>query len=133
MEHLHSKEIVHRDLAARNILVHIENGNIIPKITDFGLSRQQLTKEYYQLNNSAVNVPIKWTAPEVFMYYKFYKSSDVWSFGVVCWECFSDGDVPIPSKTNDQVIEYVINPENEKKNLCILDQIVVHKTFTMTL
>ena len=36
---LHTNNICHNDLAPRNIFLHEENGEIIPKIADFGLSR----------------------------------------------------------------------------------------------
>jgi len=36
---LHQMHIAHRDLAARNILLDQTNQGLIPKITDFGMSR----------------------------------------------------------------------------------------------
>jgi len=100
------KNILHRDLAARNILVQINKGEeIIPKITDFGLSREQ--GSYYQIQNSAI--PTRWTAPEVFLYHKYYKESDVWSFGVVIWEVFENGKIPYFDLENKEVLDYVAN------------------------
>jgi len=45
----------------------------------------QVNDEYYKMENTK-NIPIKWTAPEVFKFQKFYRESDVWSFGITCWE-----------------------------------------------
>jgi len=103
MNELHSQNILHRDLASRNILVQIEGEEIIPKITDFGLSREQ--ESYYQIQNSTI--PTRWTSPEVFLYLKYYKESDVWSFGVVMWEVFENGKNPYFELQSSEVIEYV--------------------------
>jgi len=51
---------------------------------------------------------VRWTAPEVFSVHKFYKQSDVWSFGVVCWECWSDGAVPFADLDNQKVINNIL-------------------------
>jgi len=109
MQTLHKNDVLHRDLAARNVLLHIEQedgaSKITAKLTDFGLSRST-EKNYYLIENSRT-VPLRWTAPEVFKTSRFYKQSDVWSFGVVCWEICSNGDRPYLALSNTDVIDYV--------------------------
>jgi serine/threonine protein kinase len=39
MAFLHQMHITHRDLAARNILLDQVGNSLVPKITDFGMSR----------------------------------------------------------------------------------------------
>lgn len=40
LEFMHSMKIIHRDIKPENILLHIDsNGNLIPKISDFGLAK----------------------------------------------------------------------------------------------
>ena len=87
MEYLTSKSIVHRDLAARNVLLVNED---ICKVTDFGMSRHMNDEYcYYQTNNQAA-LPLKWYPTSG----KFDEKSDVWSFGVTCWEVTSYGSIP---------------------------------------
>ena len=62
MAYLASKNCIHRDLAARNCLVG-ENDTVL-KISDFGMSREE-EGGMYEVSSGTIQVPIKWTAPEV--------------------------------------------------------------------
>lgn len=86
MEYLQSMKIIHRDLAARNVLL-TENDHV--KITDFGLSKQ-MENEYYLIKTTRI-LPMCWSAPDL---KKISSKSDVWSFGIVMWECYSCGAQP---------------------------------------
>ena len=88
MEYLSSKKIIHRDLAARNVLVGI-NGLGSVKLNDFGLSRTLTTSNYYK-KTSNDKIPVKWMAPESVFERVYSTKSDVWSFGVLCWEVSED-------------------------------------------
>lgn len=68
----------------RNILAeYVGDKKLRLKISDFGLSRV-LKEDEYEINTST-EIPIKWTAPEVFKYGRYSFASDVWSFGIVMW------------------------------------------------
>lgn len=101
MEHLETKKIVHRDLAARNILI---DSRKCLKISDFGLARE----EYYEGNTNNVCV-MRWAAPEVLQCNYFSTKSDVWAFGVVCWEIATLGKVPYGSYSRKQIRKFVLN------------------------
>ena len=48
------------------------------------------------LSGTAHKFPIKWTAPEVFLYDKFSIKSDVWSYGILLVELVTQGRIPYP-------------------------------------
>jgi len=81
MVHLSYERIVHRDLAARNVLL---GKDYEPVVADFGLSRFT-TKNASGMTKSDVG-PIKWMAPESLTSQTYSTKSDVWMFGVTCWE-----------------------------------------------
>lgn len=90
MDYLEKRKIIHRDLAARNILVANENQ---VKITDFGLARKPNEGHYYIMQTRR-DLPLVWYAIESIEYKKFSHKSDVWSYGVTCWELFTRGEWP---------------------------------------
>ncbi|CAJ0931959.1 unnamed protein product, partial [Mesorhabditis belari] len=79
--------LIHRDLAARNILID-ESARC--KISDFGIS--VFGKEVQ--GDKRLKVAIRWLSPEAIEKGIFSSKSDVWSFGVVTWEIFTNGAVP---------------------------------------
>ncbi|KAJ1362887.1 hypothetical protein KIN20_022600 [Parelaphostrongylus tenuis] len=52
---------------------------------------------------TAVRLPIKWLAPETIAKLTFSLKTDVFSFGVMVYEIFTDGAEPWEGKTNAQV------------------------------
>ncbi|XP_004349373.1 ephrin type-B receptor 3 [Capsaspora owczarzaki ATCC 30864] len=91
MAYLSSIRYVHRDLAARNCLV---GDGLCVKIADFGLSRALAEeKDYYKVQTKG-KLPAKWMAPESLHFRFFSSASDVWSFGIVCYEVYTCGISP---------------------------------------
>ena len=52
-------------------------------------------------------LPIRWLAPEAFLYGKFTLKSDVYAYGVVLWEIFTFGLQPYYGYTNKEVMEFI--------------------------
>ncbi|BFF94488.1 uncharacterized protein DMAD_12106 [Drosophila madeirensis] len=92
MAYLTELKLVHRDLAARNVL--LADGKIC-KISDFGLTRDVYEDDAY-LKRSRDRVPVKWMAPESLADHVYTTKSDVWAFGVLCWELITLGASPYP-------------------------------------
>ncbi|MBN3303798.1 TXK kinase, partial [Amia calva] len=102
MQYLESNNFIHRDLAARNCLV---NDKHVVKVCDFGMTRYVLDNQY--ISSTGSKFPIKWSPPEVFHYNKYSSKSDVWSFGVLMWEIFTEGRMPFENKSNPTVVEEI--------------------------
>jgi len=75
------------------------------KISDLGMSRK--AENYYSAQTS--QIPIRWSAPEVLEYRKYSHKSDVWSFGVLMWEIFTEGKIPYKELDNNEVVAEVLS------------------------
>uniref|UniRef100_A0A8R1DHU8 Tyrosine-protein kinase n=1 Tax=Caenorhabditis japonica TaxID=281687 RepID=A0A8R1DHU8_CAEJA len=99
LEYLHSLQVIHRDIASRNCLY----GNGQVKISDFGLSREGTN---YRLNPNK-KVPIRWLAPEVPRTGFYTAKTDVFAYGIMCWEVYQDGTEPYPGMKVVEVLPRV--------------------------
>uniref|UniRef100_A0A8C4E419 Tyrosine-protein kinase n=1 Tax=Dicentrarchus labrax TaxID=13489 RepID=A0A8C4E419_DICLA len=99
MGYLEAHNFIHRDLAARNCLVNEHN---VVKVCDFGMTRYVLDNQYTSSNGT--KFPVKWSPPEVLHYSKYSSKSDIWSFGVLMWEIYSEGRTPFENRTNLDVV-----------------------------
>lgn len=96
MKVLYSKKIVHRDLKPQNILLMLtpcpedpKMSNITLKVADFGVAR------FLRPGNLAATCcGTSWyMAPEVLMRRAYDSKADLWSLGVIAYECLT-GTVP---------------------------------------
>ena len=78
VNYLHSKSIVHRDLKPENILLTNKTGQILCKISDFGISKSKLTK--FDRFSSYVGSPA-YMAPEITGNTEYSNEVDVYALG----------------------------------------------------
>jgi formylglycine-generating enzyme required for sulfatase activity/serine/threonine protein kinase len=91
---LYENNIIHRDLKSTNILISKKDNELIPKITDFGLSKKAVNIDKSgPSNNSFIGGSIKYSAPEQLLDKKTKGNVDVWSLGVIIYEIFK-GRIP---------------------------------------
>lgn len=108
MTYLFSQRIIHGDLATRNCLV---SSDFRVKIADLGIGHDLYGGDYY--DNGTQLLPIRWMPPELLISSEespqFSLYSDIWSFGVLCWEVFTLARLPYEELSDEQVLEDVPN------------------------
>lgn len=88
LAHLHRVPIIHRDFKTANILMdRTENGDWVPVIADFGLSRLIDADMSYVLNNSQIAHTPSYAAPEQLLdNVAIRPNTDLWAFGVMTYK-----------------------------------------------
>ena len=106
MAYLFSQRIIHGDLATRNCLI---SSDLKVKIADLGIGHDLYGGDYY--DNGAQLLPIRWMPPELLVCSEegpnFSLHSDIWSFGVLCWEVFTFARLPFEELSDQEVLEEV--------------------------
>jgi ubiquitin len=102
--------IVHRDIAARNVLLSVFDpaapSATVAKVSDFGMSVSAYGRSSLAVDGGTV--PMRWMAPESLERRRWSEKSDVWSFGVFCWELLSDGKLPFSSVASDAEVHRLV-------------------------
>jgi formylglycine-generating enzyme required for sulfatase activity len=89
LQYLHSRQpaLIHRDLKPSNILLHDENGQLLPKICDFGISKE-LQGTISQTTTAAIGT-IDYMAPEQIGSGAISPATDFWALGCIIYEYFN--------------------------------------------
>ncbi|CAD5223808.1 unnamed protein product [Bursaphelenchus okinawaensis] len=100
LDHIHKNRILHRYIAATNCLVH---GDCL-KLSGFSLA---IKAEAFKIKVDH-KLPFKWCSPESLITTTWTQKCDVWSFGVLCWEIFSNGAEPYGYLTSVELIKKIL-------------------------
>uniref|UniRef100_F1L3F1 Tyrosine-protein kinase n=1 Tax=Ascaris suum TaxID=6253 RepID=F1L3F1_ASCSU len=101
LRYLEKNNVIHRDVAARNCLLNVD---MVVKMADFGLS---LASKFYKETKAETKMPIRWLAPESLGQNVFSSKTDVWSYGVLMNEIYTNGEIPYPNLTLQEVWKLV--------------------------
>ena len=93
---LHNNGIIHRDLKPQNILIAKWGDKYIPKITDFGISKQLDANKSSGTNTSQGAGTRSYASPEQLGEREIHKNTDLWSFGVIAFQVLA-GQLPFTS------------------------------------
>lgn len=85
-KYLHSQNVTHRDLKPENILLATVDDFTLVKISDFGLSKRIQTDTVLATQCGT----IFYLAPEVLSGDSYTNKVDIWSLGVVLFNCLSN-------------------------------------------
>nr|XP_039251834.1 inactive tyrosine-protein kinase 7-like [Styela clava] len=100
LDHLTKLGLTHQDVATRNCVI---SSKMLIKLSVLSLTEEGFENEY-TLHNGKLS-PIRWMAPESLLENKIELQSDVWSFGVTCWEIFTFGETPYSDLTDKNFLD----------------------------
>eukprot|EP00301_Raphidiophrys_heterophryoidea_P006518 c12625_g1_i4.p1 GENE.c12625_g1_i4~~c12625_g1_i4.p1 ORF type:complete len:775 (+),score=144.09 c12625_g1_i4:436-2760(+) len=107
MERVSAIGLMHRDLSTRNVLVfefHPQRIAFVDvRVGDFGLA----TDSSLSMSDPPT-LPVRWMPPEALLHRRWSEKSDVWSFGVLLWEIFSNGELPFSEITLDEEVSAAV-------------------------
>ncbi|XP_046853381.1 muscle, skeletal receptor tyrosine-protein kinase-like isoform X2 [Xenia sp. Carnegie-2017] len=105
MKYLSDKGYVHQELRTRNCLVFKD---LQVKVANLGLRWATPDQNFFIMKNEEKRrFPVRWLPPEVVLYGEYSPSADVWSYGVLVWEIFSNAQLPYAGIDDKDVMSYV--------------------------
>ncbi|KRY80738.1 Tyrosine-protein kinase Fer [Trichinella pseudospiralis] len=85
LQYLKRKKLIHRDIAARNCLLFRDFEKHTVKLSDFNLCKAE-----FEVEKDLPSIPLHWSAPESLGGSMWSYESDLWMFGVLMWEIFTN-------------------------------------------
>ena len=91
VEHAHKKDIAHRDLKPANVLLKNTPGGLVPKVTDFGLAKQLMTRRDIDSTRHgvAMGTPSYMAPEQIRDAGAVDERADMFSLGCILYELFT--------------------------------------------
>lgn len=104
LSEIHSKGFVHADIKPENILISTQG---VPKITDFGVSRELGRK---LISDASIQGTVKYLCPHYVSTGQLQQSMDVYALGLIAYEMFS-GVAPLYSDDSIRMLQLRLREE----------------------
>jgi serine/threonine protein kinase len=105
MKYLSDKGYVHQELRAQNCLVFKD---LQVKVANLGLHWAKPDQNFFVMTpEEKQRFPVRWLPPEVVLYGEHTHTADIWSYGILVWEIFSNGNLPYTGINDSDVVSYV--------------------------
>ncbi|KAJ7860030.1 kinase-like domain-containing protein [Mycena leptocephala] len=116
LAYLHNLDVVHGDLCGRNILIN-KDGRA--RLSDFGLAG--FIHSDHSIKSPPRGGSTRWMAPELIAPtpdhpFRRTRESDVWAFGCVCCEIWSEGKIPFSHILTNMRIVLIISETVEVRS-----------------
>lgn len=112
LNYMHKKGVIHRDLKLENIMVDIEDGEIVCKLTDFGLS---CLLDKNGIASGYRGTP-QYMAPEILRDEQYTCKVDTWALGVLTYAAFT-GNFPFNSDVSEDRDEAIKTADFDRSKL----------------
>ncbi|XP_051863743.1 serine/threonine-protein kinase ULK3 isoform X2 [Drosophila albomicans] len=106
VQYLRANDISHFDLKPQNLLLTRGTNNVSLKVADFGFAQHLKLGE---LNEQLKGSPL-YMAPEIVRKHKYDAKADLWSIGVILYECLF-GKAPYSSRSIEELLLRIRNAE----------------------
>lgn len=104
LEAVHAARLLHRDVKPENIFLHEHEGELVPKLLDFGLARPIDGTERLTQGGSAAGTPGYMAPEQARGALDLDARADVFALGVTLYEMLT-GELPFTGRTDEELLQ----------------------------